>query len=113
MGRNFQDIAIGGYIPGNSFLHRLDPRVKLLGLMLLLAGIFLTRNPVGAVVNFGLVCCLAGLSAAGTRIWFWGLRRFIWMLVIVASINLALNWQGTPITVLGWESPFTTQGVIR
>lgn len=32
---------IGQYIPGNSWLHRLDPRIKLLSLTLLLVGIFL------------------------------------------------------------------------
>lgn len=111
MGRPIQDIAIGGYVPGDSILHRLDPRVKLMGLLLLLIGIFLTRNPVGAAINLCLVGSLAVLSEAGRRIWLWGLRRFAWMLVMVAVINLALNWHGTRITVLGWESPISTQGL--
>lgn len=34
-------ITIGQYIPGNSWLHRLDPRVKLLSLTVILVSIFL------------------------------------------------------------------------
>ena len=35
------DITIGQYYPGNSLLHRLDPRVKILLLLLLMAEIFI------------------------------------------------------------------------
>jgi energy-coupling factor transport system permease protein len=35
------NITIGQYIPGNSWLHRLDPRMKLLSLIIILVGTFL------------------------------------------------------------------------
>jgi energy-coupling factor transport system permease protein len=35
------NITIGQYIPGNSWLHRLDPRIKLLSLVVFLVGTFL------------------------------------------------------------------------
>lgn len=111
MARPIQDIAIGGYIPGNSILHRLDPRVKLLGLLLVLTGVFLTRAPLGAFVNLAACIALAVVCQAGWRIWLWGLRRFIWMLAIVAGINLALNSAGSNVIIFGWESPITVDGL--
>ncbi|MDX9690845.1 MAG: energy-coupling factor transporter transmembrane component T [Acholeplasmataceae bacterium] len=35
------NITIGQYIPGNSWLHKLDPRIKLLSLVIILVGTFL------------------------------------------------------------------------
>jgi energy-coupling factor transport system permease protein len=35
------NITIGQYIPGNSWLHRLDPRIKLLSLVIFLVGTFI------------------------------------------------------------------------
>ncbi|TNF09155.1 MAG: energy-coupling factor transporter transmembrane protein EcfT [Bacillota bacterium] len=42
------NITIGQYIPGNSWLHRLDPRIKLLSLVIFLVGTFLI--PISAQV---------------------------------------------------------------
>ena len=38
------DITIGQYYPGRSLLHRLDPRVKIILLLLLMAEIFIFSN---------------------------------------------------------------------
>ena len=40
-----QDITLGQYFPGNSILHRLDPRVKIILLFVLLIPIFMAREP--------------------------------------------------------------------
>jgi len=104
-------IAIGGYIPGNSLLHRLDPRTKLVGFLVALTTVFLSTKLSGVVfaavgiVGLGLIC------GAGWRIWFQGLSRFVLMLVIVGSINLFFHAWGPPVIVAGWELPFTYDGV--
>ena len=49
-----QDVSIGGYIPGDSVLHRLDPRTKLVGLIVLLIGVFATRTGIGLLI----ICCV-------------------------------------------------------
>ena len=55
------DITIGQYYLGNSLLHRLDPRVKILLLLLLMAEIFIfTRwTAYGLIIALtcGLMCC--------------------------------------------------------
>lgn len=35
------DITLGQYFPGTSFLHRLDPRAKILGTLIFIVAIFL------------------------------------------------------------------------
>ena len=39
------DITIGQYFPGNSFIHRLDPRTKVIVLLLLIVAVFLLDTP--------------------------------------------------------------------
>ena len=68
------DITIGQYIPGNSLLHRLDPRMKLSLTMLFIVLVFLPQNwwgmlPVTAFLALTValspclcVCCGGALS---------------------------------------------------
>ena len=39
-----KDITLGQYFPGNSFVHRLDPRVKIYGLTIFLVSIFIVKD---------------------------------------------------------------------
>ena len=38
------DITLGQYFPGTSFLHRLDPRVKIIAVMIFIVAIFLANS---------------------------------------------------------------------
>lgn len=111
MSRVLQDISIGGYLPGDSILHRLDPRTKLTGLVALLVCVF-TTSSVSALAATGIaVVGLASASMVGMRVWWWGLARFSWMLVIGAGLNAFLHGGGLPIFVFGYELPLTHEGV--
>lgn len=39
-----RDITLGKYFPGNSFVHRLDPRTKIVTVAILLASVFMAHN---------------------------------------------------------------------
>ena len=50
-----RDITIGQYYPSNSIIHRLDPRVKLMGTLTYVLSLFLFRGLAGfAAVTAGL-----------------------------------------------------------
>jgi len=112
MSRTLQDISIGGYLPGDSLLHRLDPRTKLAGFVALLVCVFGGQSAVAgaasAIAVFGLACA----SGVGIRVWWWGLARFSWMLLIAAGFNAVLHKGGLPIVVLGHELPLTHEGLV-
>ena len=40
-----ESVSFGQYVPSNSWMHRLDPRTKVCGLILLLAGVFMASKP--------------------------------------------------------------------
>ena len=53
------DITLGQFFPGRSFVHRLDPRTKILAAMLFIVAVFLANTPVSfailALVTLSLV----------------------------------------------------------
>ena len=55
-----KDITLGQYFPGNSPIHRLDPRTKLIGLIVYIAALFTAGN----WLSYGFVFAfLAGMIA--------------------------------------------------
>ena len=86
------DITIGQYYPGNSLLHRLDPRVKILLLLLLMAEIFIftSWSAYGLIIALtcGLMCC----SGVPLMVLLRSLRPLLWIIVLTFIIHIL----GTP-----------------
>ena len=58
-------VILGRYIPGDSIIHRLDPRSKLLAMMLLILIVFWANNPLTNLILFiatGIFIALSGVS---------------------------------------------------
>ena len=51
-----RDITIGQHFPGNSVLHRCDPRLKLVGTIAYIIVLFVASNPLGIALS--LACLL-------------------------------------------------------
>ena len=45
-----KDITIGQHFPGNSFIHKLDPRIKIILVIIYIIMVFLIRNAQGLVI---------------------------------------------------------------
>ena len=56
-----KDITLGQYFPGNSVIHRLDPRTKLIMLVVYIVALFMAAN----MVSYALV---AGFLLAAIKI---------------------------------------------
>ena len=44
------DITLGQYFPGNSILHRLDPRTKILLTVIFIVSVFIVLNPISFIL---------------------------------------------------------------
>ncbi len=105
------DIAIGAYIPGDSLIHRLDPRVKLTGLVLMLAAVFVSPDAGGVAVTGMVVVASAASAGTGLKIWVRGMARFSFMLVAAGGLNLFFTGHGDPVVAGPWKLPFTMDGM--
>src|SRR5690606_22952808 len=85
---DLRDIPLGQYVPGNSLLHRTDPRIKLVGGMVFSVAIF----GVGAGWGYGLlalyVAVLAGVARIPLSFLVKGLRPLFLLMVVAAGLHL-------------------------
>lgn len=108
----FKDITIGQYYPGNSIIHRLDPRVKLLGVVVYIAALFIINNIWGFIFLTAALAVLIGLSHVPMKHIFKGLK-FVWLLVALAVFfNLFFATEGTTIWKW-WIFHMTEEGIYR
>ncbi len=84
----FNDITLGQYYPCNSFIHRLDPRTKLVCMTFLMTALLLSREPVllCAFAIFSAVVVI--LSRIPVRFVLRNLRPFVWLFVITLFFHL-------------------------
>lgn len=82
------DITIGQFFPGTSALHRMDPRTKLLLLLILMATIFVFDTPGGYAVLTGLALLLAVRSGVPMSMYFRSLHPLWWILAFTFLIHL-------------------------
>jgi energy-coupling factor transport system permease protein len=81
--------GLGRYHPGNSVVHRLDPRAKLLGLVLLGSASFAASAPL-SLLGLALFLLLAHrLAGLGTAALLRSLRGFLWLFVFSVLAQLA------------------------
>ncbi len=83
-------IAIGQYLPTGSFLHRLDPRVKLTGVVLVMPALMLQTGPAGALAGLLLLLLLLLLARAPMGHIVRSLRPLRGFFVIVLILQILL-----------------------
>lgn len=94
------DIMLGQYFPGNSFIHRLDPRTKIVSTLLFISSIFLAEHyqAYGIVAVFvGGVIGLAGIPL----IMILRSLKPLWMIIILTLLIHIFTTPGTIIYVVG------------
>ena len=93
-----QNITIGQYFPGTSFLHKMDPRAKIVGTTLFIVAIFLANTAIayGLVAAFTLLCM--GISRLPLRL-LWTSIKPLWIIIV---FTMGIHVFTTPGTVV-WE----------
>jgi energy-coupling factor transport system permease protein len=82
-----QDITLGQYLPGDSFLHRLDPRTKFISLLLLMITTFMIRSLMALGLLWGFFFLSLGLSQLSWRYVFRGVRSFLGLFLFTAVVH--------------------------
>ncbi len=82
------DIAFGQYCEGSSFLHRLDPRWKILFTVFYIVIIFFAKNIFSFALLLASALLLAALSGIRPRILVRSLRPLLFIIVFTTVINI-------------------------
>ena len=81
-------MILGRYVPGNSILHRMDPRAKLLGLFLLIVILFWANNVVTNVLLFLLALALILIAKIPFRFFINGLKSMVFIIAFTTLFQL-------------------------
>ena len=105
-----KDITVGQYFPGDSLLHRLDPRMKLLLTLLFIVGVFLPQNWIG--LGFAAVCLFGAiaLSRLPVKLVLRSLKPVAVLVIFTAVLNVFYVSGGTPL-LDWWIFHVTTRGL--
>ena len=83
-----KDITLGQYFPGNSLLHRFDPRSKILFTVLFIAAIFLCKGLVSYGITLLILLMMIGISKVQPRVFLKGMKPVVFSVVCTAMLKL-------------------------
>ena len=107
-----KDITLGQYFPGNSPVHRLDPRTKLLAVVLYIAALFLASWFVTYAIMFVVLAGSIAVSRVPIKSIVRGLKPVLFIVVFTAVLNLFYT-PGNTVLVHFWIFTITLEGVWR
>jgi energy-coupling factor transport system permease protein len=84
----FKDIAIGQYYPEDSIVHRLDPRVKIIIVLLYIITIFFIDNYLAYLFAFIYLIAVIKISKVPVKFVAKGLRPLKWIIILTFIINV-------------------------
>lgn len=96
-----KDITIGQYIPGDTFVHKLDPRVKILISFAFIISLFIVNNFSGYIFIVLFTFLSIYISKIQLRYIYKGLKPIFVLILITALLNLFMT-SGTTI-VFKWQ----------
>lgn len=95
-----KDITIGQYYESDSILHRLDPRVKLVGTLVFLISLFVLENFTGFVLSTIFLIVIIKLSTVPVKYMLKGMKSIMFLLLITVIFNLLFSG-GEPVVKVG------------
>lgn len=104
-----RDITLGQYYPAESVLHKLDPRLKIIGTLLYIISLFLVRDFPGYAVAGLFLVFLIALSHVPFKFMVRGLKGILVILIFTGVFNIFF----TPGEVLFsvWKFNVTKEGL--
>lgn len=105
-----RDITLGQYFPGNSFIHRLDPRTKLISLVVYIVCLFLAVDYISYGLMLLFLAVVIAVSTIPVKAILRGMKPLIFILVFTGLLNLFLT-DGATKLVSFWGLTITLEGI--
>ena len=94
-------MTIGQYFPGDSPLHRMDPRAKILCTIALIAGVFIAQNLWAYALLFAFAFGVIAVSRIDARFIVKGLKPILFIVVFTFVINMFFTADG--VELFSWR----------
>lgn len=107
----FKDITLGQYFPVDSVVHRLDPRTKLLLLIMYIAAVFLVKDLWAFALLIAFMLFMTAMSKVPLSYVLKAIKPMKWLLPLMFLLNLFMIKTGT--VLFNWKFITITTGGIR
>lgn len=107
-----KDITLGQYFPGNSVIHRLDPRTKLLFLIVYIVALFMAVNWISYGIMLAFLVTVIAISTIPVKSIFRGMKPLIIILVFTGILNIFFT-EGDKLLLDVWKIQIYQEGLIR
>lgn len=105
-----RDITIGQYYPADSFIHRLDPRVKVVCTLLFLVSLFVQDSFLGYAIATVFLAFVIRISKVPLKFIVKGLKAVMILLLFTVVMNLFLTTGGKELAGF-WIFHITEEGL--
>ena len=106
-----RDITLGQYMPGNTVVHRLDPRMKIILTILYIAIIFCVSSPLWYVLPLGYILAATHLSGLKPKNLLKSIKPLRFLLILTFVLNLFFS-AGSTIWVQWGVVKITQEGFL-
>lgn len=86
-----KDITIGQYFPGNTIIHRLDPRMKIIITALFIASLFFINSFIPYIFILGFILTVVNISKVPLKFILKGIRPLLFIILITFTINVFMT----------------------
>ena len=90
-----KDITLGQYFPGHSIIHRLDPRTKLILLVVYIVALFMATGWVAYGMLFAALVWVIKISTIPVKSIVKGMKPLVLILIFTGILNLFFTQEGT------------------
>ena len=104
------DITLGQYFPGDTVVHRLDPRTKLVLTLLYIVALFTAKGPVSYGLMMLVLISVIVMSKTKPAMLFKGLKPLIIILIFTGILNV-LYTPGEHVLAKFWIFTVTLEGI--
>ncbi len=83
-----KDVTLGQYFPGDTFVHRLDPRTKLVSLVLYFVALFSANGAVSVPLVIATMLMCVAISRIKPKAMLKGMKPLLFIMLFTAVLNL-------------------------
>lgn len=103
------DVTFGQYYPGNSLIHRIDPRMKTVLIIAMMIAIFVCKSYLSLAITLLAVVIIVAISKINIKTILKGIKPIVIVVLITTLLNLFYG-SGEPI-VSFWIFKITENGI--
>ena len=108
-----KDITFGQYVETNSPIHKADPRVKIVLLILAVVFIFISGNMWALLLSLVFVMTVALVSNVPIKMYLKNLKAILPIVVLTSLINMFYGSKESEVLFSFWKLSITSDGLYR